>query len=292
MQADFSAYLPQPEEGALFGVEVLGGGAAKIAAGESYPPRNHPAGHVFDWDRGRVLQEYQILLISKGGGSLETEASETLSFRAPFLFILFPNVWHRYRPDPQTGWQEYWIAFRGELPNSLCEQGILAPTRPACDIGHSERVLRQFQLALDEVRSEAFGFRQIAGTAIMQILALATNLPHRTHEENQPMRATIRQACFILRERAESIVYPEELAAELKVGYTYFRRMFKRYTGLSPKQYHSQLRLQRIKSQLRDTGATVNQIADRFGFNSPFHLSNWFKKETGLSPSEWRKQAN
>lgn len=290
MQTDFSAYLPQSEETTPFGIEVLGGGSAHIDPGQHYPPHSHPTGHAFDWERGRILHEYQVLLITKGKGTLETEASERIEFNAPFMFLVFPSVWHRYQPTFETGWQEHWIAFRGQLADDLKQQGILSPAQPTFDIGPSERVLRQFQLALDEIRAEAHGFRQIAATAIMQILALATNLPHRSHEENQPMRATVRKACFILRERADSVVFPEDLAAELKVGYTYFRRMFKRYTGLSPKQYHSQLRLQRIKTQLRDTGDTVNQIADRFGFNSPFHLSNWFKKQTNVSPSDWRQQ--
>ena len=124
----------------------------------------------------------------------------------------------------------------------------------------------------------------------MQILALATSLPLRTEEENQPMRATVRQACFLLRERTDSVVSIESIAEELKVGYTYFRRMFKRYTGFSPKQYHTQLRFERVKRLLRESDLSIGEIASLLSFDSPFHLSQWFKKLADTPPTIWRKQ--
>lgn len=102
------------------------------------------------------------------------------------------------------------------------------------------------------------------------------------------MRSVIRKACFLMRERIDTTLSPETLASELNVGYTYFRRLFKKYTGLSPKRYHDQLRFLKAKSLLRDTTLSVSEIADNLAFDSPFHFSNWFKKQAGLAPSRWR----
>ncbi len=291
MQTDFAIYLPQPEGPNAWGMEISGAGAAMIAPGMAYPPEHHPSDHYFDWNQGRILETYQIILISNGAGTIESEHLPPTNLSAPFLFVVFPGVWHRYRPDPETGWQESWVGFHGDFPTQLRKSGILTPESPVYKIGNSEMLLAQFQLIQDEVKSEAYGFRSISASAIMQILALATHLPGRREEENHPMRKTIRRACFLMRQRSGGPLCPEELAAELNTGYTYFRRMFRKYTGISPKRYHSQLRLQRVKRLLRDSSSSVSEIADKFGFASPFHLSNWFKKETGLSPRDWRQSA-
>ncbi len=290
MASSDSIYLPQPESPSPWKLEILGAGYAAVEPGDEYPPRQHPEAHYFQWERGRLLSEYQAILVTEGRGTIETAGSEPRALEAPFLFLLFPDVWHRYRPDPSTGWHEYWLAFDGPLPRELQASGAIGPAAPYFLAGHSELLLAQFQLAHDETRSEALGFRRICAAAIMQILALATTLPVRTEEEREPMRAIVRKACFLMRERADSALSPEQLAAELKVGYTYFRRLFKKYTGMSPKRYHCQLRLQRTKNLLRDTGMSVGQIASALSFETPFHLSGWFKKQTGLSPSQWRAQ--
>ncbi|MDQ8179624.1 AraC family transcriptional regulator [Pelagicoccus sp. SDUM812005] len=289
MSGDFAIYLPQPEESNPWGVEITGAGSATISPRQSYPPEHHPSDHYFDWKLGRTLETYQLILITNGAGTFETQSMPPITLHAPFLFLVFPGIWHRYRPENDTGWQESWVGFHGPFAEQLQQSGALSPQNPILKTGNSEMLLAQFQLIQDEVKSEAFGFRSIAASAIMQILALCTHLPERKEEENHPMRKTIRRACFLMRQRSDAPLCPEELAAELKTGYTYFRRMFRKYTGISPKRYHSQLRLQRVKRQLRDSSSSVSEIADKFGFASPFHLSNWFKKETGLSPRNWRQ---
>lgn len=281
-------YLPQPDEPSLWRVEILGAGHAIIEPGDEYPPRQHPEEHYFQWDRGRSLPEFQAILITEGGGTIETQETGTVAFEAPFLFLLFPGVWHRYRPDPQTGWSEYWVAFDGPYPRELLAAGAISPATPFFQTGHSETLLAQFLLARDEAQAEALGFRRICAASIMQILALATTLPVRTKEESEPMRAVIRKASFLMRERADTALSPEDLADELNVGYTNFRRLFKKYTGMSPKRYHSQLRLQKAKTLLQDTGLNIGEIATALAFDTPFHFSSWFKKLTGESPSEWR----
>lgn len=291
MKSDYFAYLPENETPNPAGIELLGSGFSKINKSESYPPLGHPRSYLFQWENGRTLQEYQLIYVTRGKGILETAATEHCEFEAPFVFILFPGVWHRYRPDRETGWDEHWFSFKGSFPDSLLNDGIIDPNFPTFQIGHSDRILTQIQLAHNEIRSEPYGFRNVAASAIMQILSLATSLPHRHREENQSIREVIRQACFRIREQIDTALSPEELARELNVGYTYFRRMFKQFTGVSPKRYHTRLRLEHGKRLLRETDMSITEIADALGFDNPFHLSNWFKKQMQLSPSKWRKQS-
>ena len=82
----------------------------------------------------------------------------------------------------------------------------------------------------------------------------------------------------------------ERLARELDVSYSHFRQTFKRETGVSPKQYHLQVRLQKAQDFLTNTDKPLKEIAELLGFHSEFHLSSQFKNGVGLAPSRWRNR--
>ncbi|WP_449436448.1 AraC family ligand binding domain-containing protein [Pedobacter steynii] len=43
------------------------------------------------------------------------------------MFLLFPGVWHRYKPHPKYGWEEYWVGFNGTYPDELIKKEYLLP---------------------------------------------------------------------------------------------------------------------------------------------------------------------
>ncbi|WP_053431180.1 AraC family transcriptional regulator [Halalkalibacterium halodurans] len=72
---------------------------------------------------------------------------------------------------------------------------------------------------------------------------------------------------------------------------SYLSKIFSRYKGISPAKYIVKLRLEATKELLLENlGLTIKDIAYVVGFEDPSYLSRIFKRETGLSPSEFRKQ--
>lgn len=65
-------------------------------------------------------------------------------------------------------------------------------------------------------------------------------------------------------------------------------RLVKNATGLTLHQYILNVRLEKAKDFLLNTELSVYEIADKCGFNSPYHLSNTFKIKNKLTPSEFR----
>jgi len=107
--------------------------------------------------------------------------------------------------------------------------------------------------------------------------------------KNDPLGKLIAKAKFIIHESFEQALDMQQLAGQLPMGYSAFRKAFKQSTGASPNQYHLNLRLTRAKDLLRSTVLNINEIADQTGFESVFYFSKLFKKKNGLSPKAYRR---
>jgi len=70
---------------------------------------------------------------------------------------------------------------------------------------------------------------------------------------------------------------------------TYFMREFKRLTGRKLTSYVNVLRVTSAGQLLRNSTLSVMEIAQASGFNELAHFNHTFKKETGYTPTSWRK---
>ena len=76
-----------------------------------------------------------------------------------------------------------------------------------------------------------------------------------------------------------------DIAAETNVSVSYIKLLFNTYAGISPKVYFNQLRI-RYATELLNSGMTVSEVAYAMNFSSPNYFSSFYKKQTGVSPSE------
>jgi AraC family transcriptional regulator len=79
------------------------------------------------------------------------------------------------------------------------------------------------------------------------------------------------------------------LAAQAGLSKFHFERLFKRTMGVSPSRYHLQLRMAAARRLLRETKRSVGAIALDVGYTNSSHFAQRFRRETGLSPNEYRR---
>ena len=76
----------------------------------------------------------------------------------------------------------------------------------------------------------------------------------------------------------------------LNVSSRYLAQVTRRISGKSPKAIIDDYMIHKIELQLKSTDNTVQEIAYQFGFSSQAHFTKFFKKQKGVSPSQFRKK--
>jgi len=284
-------YLPISAEMKRWPVYVIGCGFASVPAGHPYPPTQHPSDHHFTWRRGRVLDEYQLVYLTRGGGWFESRETGRRRVSAGHLWALFPGVWHRYTPARATGWDEYWLAFAGTQAASVIARYGFTPARPIRMPGVCERLVQVYEKILDELREEQYGSRTLIAAWIHEALARADVEERRRELAGREIGEAVLKARARMAECTDRNLDMRQLARELHVGYSWLRRKFRAYTGFSPGQYHLQLRINRAQELLRATSLPISEIAARIGMSGVHYFSRVFRAKTGVSPSEYRARA-
>ncbi len=81
------------------------------------------------------------------------------------------------------------------------------------------------------------------------------------------------------------------LADELHISPQYLSTAFKEALGVTPSSYIANKRLQKAKEYLADVRIPINEVALKCGFIDAKYFSKFFKKNTDLTPSEYRNIA-
>ena len=83
----------------------------------------------------------------------------------------------------------------------------------------------------------------------------------------------------------------EDIARESNISISYLHKIFKNGLDTSPGEYLTQIRISAAKEMLANSNLSLSEIAIRSGFNSQSYFSDSFKRQVGLSPSEFRKSS-
>lgn len=98
----------------------------------------------------------------------------------------------------------------------------------------------------------------------------------------------ISKGIYYLENDAQQSLSIEEIAELCHMTTTYFRKLFKEYSGISPSQFRIQKKLDTAKSLLSTNDMTISEISDSLGFESVSYFSKLFKKYEKKSPSQYR----
>lgn len=285
-------YLVSSSQDELWGMTVDDVGQSPISAGyERYPAASvgHPSNYDFDITKGRILDNYQLIYISRGKGWYHETVDKRVQINAGDMLIIPPYRWHSYYPDKKTGWQEYWIGIRGPHINNRYDNGFFGQ-KIIYGIGFHEQIIDLYKEAIGIALKEESMHQPILAAIANYILAYVIHYECNNTYEDGLVYEKIAQARSIMRENVHTDITPAKIAEMVNMSYSWFRKTFKAYTNISPAKYISQLKLQEAKSLLLNSHMSIKEIAFHLHFEDTSYFSAVFRRNEGCTPSEYRQQ--
>ena len=249
-------------------------------------------GRVYQNWRTRGTADWLLILTLAGGGRFGYEGGEIRTVEGEVV-LLRPGALHDYGTDPGKGaWELVWAHFHPP-PNWL--ESLAWPEV-------SPGMMRLFLLdpairtkvenRLQEVHRLANGPLPNRDRFAMNALEEAILWCDTQNPQSSLVRldTRIRRSLDYLSLHLADRVPLEELARRYGLSTSRFSHLFRAQTGVSPQQFQEHQRLARARQLLELSGRAISDIAAEVGFENPFYFTLRFKRLTGVSPRDYRKQ--
>lgn len=275
-----------------WGIAVTTTGRQFIPPQGNYPSSTHPDKYNFKAQAGRILNEYQLVYITKGSGYFSSHSCSEKKVKAGTMIILFPDEWHNYYPDPNEGWDEYWVGFKGLYMDMQVQKHLFTKKEPLLQIGLDTSVVGLYEEIMNLSEQEKCGYQQLISGIVLHMLGTIYYHNRNNTYANSYITGKIDEARILMKENVERPLSPEEIAEKLGLGYSWFRKIFKEYIGISPTQYQLQQKFLRAKELLIGTTKNISEIASELYFENAGQFSTFFRKKEGVTPSEFRERTH
>jgi len=158
---------------------------------------------------------------------------------------------------------------------------------------HMVTLYRLLQSDLEAGRPSGPLYGELLGAALsVQLAQRCSAAPSQVNSPRGGLSpARLRRVFEYIDANLDASIRLDMLAREVGVSAFHFSRLFRQSTGCSPHQYLLRRRLDRAKTMLRQSPASLAEISASTGFSDQSHFAKVFRRITGVTPSEYRGQA-
>jgi AraC-like DNA-binding protein len=146
-----------------------------------------------------------------------------------------------------------------------------------------------FQNIQHELFAQELGYTTRVNQLIDELFIMITRQLTRQNNSHRDFPQTFLKLEETLRKNLSHQWTIEEMAVLVGLGTTAFNEKVKSFTGFSPLNYLINIRISEAIRLLKRMDANITSIALDTGFYSSQHFSTTFKKLTGYTPSQFRK---
>jgi len=204
------------------------------------------------------------------------------------MIIHAPLEFHRIRSAKNTAPKVYNLSllFSGNEPPILYD-GVFS-----LDEEGRNAFLHVFSLARTFIGDESgsrLAAQEAADSLSLFLLRLAKTDKNHAQELPESGVQMYKNVVKSMRAKLDCNLTLEELAQINHISVSYLKVLFSRYAGVSPKSYYNTLRVQAAAKMVLE-GIPKTEIAEQLGFSSPNYFTMFFKKQMGMTPTEYQRK--
>lgn len=236
----------------------------------------------------------EIIFITDGQGTV-TANGISHPVKKGDLVIYNPDLVHAEENSADAPMQVLFLALNSLKITDLPENYLLPPGLDI--VFHSDRFydtfLSLFNRMISEFENKDIFYAEISQNLALTFVMYVFRIINEQEKDSTPLlqnNANISEALTYIQENLHQELTLESIANHCHLNKYYLSHLFSQYQGISLGKYVLQLRMKEAMHLLRETTLSVNDVADRVGFNDISYFCRTFKKETTLTPLQYRKK--
>ena len=240
--------------------------------------------------RGRL--DFQLLYIAAGKAHFHFDNNDEATIvHAGHMVLYRPKEPQKYEYYAKDQTEVYWVHFTGNnVKNFLRRYGIADDTR-IIYTGISIEYKNLFMSMIEELNLQRIDYEEMLINYFMILLIslhrIALQKPRKKNLQNMN---DMEQAAQYFRMHYNKPISIEDYAVSHNMSISWFIQNFRQYANTTSAQYVQSLRLTNAKMLLETTNYNITEIANLVGYENPLYFSRFFRKQCGMSPSQFRKQ--
>lgn len=229
----------------------------------------------------------ELFYIIDGKGSFIVQ-NEEIPVKKNDLIIINPTVEHTEKSNSEDSLQYIALGIEG-IAFSLPEDESIGLFTYQ---GDQEEILFYLEKLLHEVKMTDEHVDLVC-RSIIEILIVNVKRQKSLNVEShksEDLKQSVALAKHFIKHNYREPITLDDLAEVSHVNKYYLAHLFKEQVGVSPIEYLNKERIEAAKNLLETTNFSITQISESTGFSSQSFFSQAFKRETGLTPSTYRKR--
>lgn len=245
----------------------------------------------FKTERPNGSNNYQLLYIANGKARFQIEGK--MHWLEKGYCVLFsPKQPQYYYYELQDSPDIYWVHFSCKKEKEFLEKtgflnGIIY------FVGIHTSYSKMFDEMITELQvKQPFFEEQLQLKMKELLLKMGRNQQIREKNLFESYNKEVEEALRLFQLTPEKDFTIKEFTKERGLNYYRFIDTFTHYVGVSPRQYIINMRMTIAKDLLMNPMFQISEVARLTGYDNPLYFSRLFKKTWGISPTEFKKQAN
>ncbi len=241
--------------------------------------------HIHNFKNSEGRKDYYLIYITKG--SLHFNSCGMEMYLKPFeAIILPPGIPYMQGLDTREELNYLWAHFTGKSVEKILNQFGINKFPLVNTVNQANHLQTRFQRLFDcFVKNDKFMERDLSASLEKLMIELA-----RAIKENNKPRVSLSKSISYINNYYNTQIKIPDLAKMDCLSMTQYNLHFKNQTGMSPTKYIISLRMNLAKDLIETSNLSLAQIAVMCGYDDYNFFAKVFKKFTGLSPKNYRKQ--
>lgn len=238
-----------------------------------------------------IRRYYMIHFILKGQGHYFIN-DQHYRIRENQCFLVPPDVVTYYRAEPDDPWTYVWICFNGKIVPDLLKRCHFTDTALVLPISEA-RKYRDIIFEMMEHAPLTPADELHIQSCLYRILAVLAEQNHASYSDTDSLdNFYISRAIDYINKSTVLDITVAKIAEYLHISRSYLFELFKKHLNTSPQAFLITAKIASAKELLLRTDISVENIALSSGYQNPYAFSRAFKKETGMTPSEFRQKCS